>query len=163
MARKNREVETEQDEDLGNILDRTWDDFPEEQTLPDGTWTLTGRNAAYMPPREEGQNGKVVFFFIPKDPAGDVDEDALAALGADYDFTENEVTTTIWIERNRDWGQVKAILVALGVDVEGKSLKEQFKQVRGKDVMAYVTTRSYNRADGSTVVQNVANQFQATE
>jgi hypothetical protein len=162
MARK-KQTEADQTEDLGNILDRTWDDFPEEQTLPEGTWRLVGRNAAYMPPRDEGQNGKVVFFFIPKDAKEDVDADALAALGPDYDVTENEVTTTIWIERNRDWANVKSVLAALGVDTDGKTLKEQFKGVRGAEVDAYVTTRSYNRADGSTVTQNVANQFQAAE
>lgn len=160
MARKNRD-EVDQTEDLGNILDKTWDDFPEEQTLPDGTYLLSVRNIAYMAPREEGQNGKVVAFFIPKEAKEDVDVDALTALGEGYDITENEVSTTIWIERNRDWAQVRSLLNALGVEVEGKTLKEQFKAARKSEVVGYVTTRSYTRGDGSTVVQNVANQFQA--
>lgn len=161
---KKQNAETEQNEDLGNILDRTWEDFPEEQTLPDGTYKLVGRNAAYMPPREEGKNGKVVFFFIPKEPVeGGVDEDALASLGDDYDITENEVTTTIWIERNRDWRQVESVLKTLGVDTDGTTLKEQFKKVKGKEVLAYVKTQSYDRNDGSKVISNVATQFQATE
>lgn len=164
VSRKAKAAETEQNEDLGNILDRTWEDFPEEQTLPDGTYVLVGRNAAYMPPKEDGKNGKVVFFFIPKEPVeGGVDEDALAALGADYDITENEVTTTIWIERNRDWRQVESVLKQLGVETEGATLKQQFKAVRGKEVAAYVKTNSYDRQDGSKVISNVATQFQAID
>lgn len=159
MARR-KEAE-EQDEDLGNILDRSWDDMPEEQLLPEGTYTLSIRNIAWMPPREEGQNGKVVVFFIPKEPLDDVDEDAIAALGDGYDITENEVTFTQWIERNRDWQPIRDLLGAIGVELEGKSMKDSFKEARRKDVNAYVTQRSYNRADGTTVHQNVATQFSA--
>jgi len=162
MARKTPEVVEDNDEDLGNILDRSWDDMPEVQLLPNGTYTLAVRNIAYMAPKDAGQNGKVVAFFIPKTPLSDVDEDKLAGLGADYDITENEVTATFWIERNRDWQPVKDLLKALGVDTDGQTFKESFKAARKKEVNGYVDTRSYTGRNG-TVTSNVATAFQAVE
>lgn len=164
MARKKtEETATEQDEDLGNIIDRAWDDMPEEQLLPVGSYLLSVRNLAYVPPKDSG-NGKVIAFFIPKAAKDDVDEDALAELGAGYDITQNEVTATFWIERNRDWQPVRDLLKAAGVDMEGGlSIKESFKAARKGEVVGYVDTRSFTRANGETVTQNVATQFSAAE
>jgi hypothetical protein len=159
MARKkDPSEEVEQTEDLGNIMDRSWNDMPEVLLLPVGTYKLVTRNIAYMAPKEAGQNGKVVVFFIPKEPLSDVDT---SDLPENYDITENEVTATFWIERNKDWQPVRDLLKALGVDTEGgDSMKDTFKAARKKEITAYVDVRSF-QSRGQTVTQNVATDFQA--
>jgi hypothetical protein len=158
MARKTQTEDTAQDEDLGNILDRSWDDMPEVVLLPTGSYKLVVRNIAYMPPREAGQNGKVVAFFIPKEALSDVDT---SNLPENYDVTENEVTKTFWIERNKDWQPVRDLLKALGVDTEsGASMKDTFKEARKKEIIGSVDVRSF-QSRGETVTQNVVNDFSA--
>lgn len=160
MARKQQNEAADQTEDLGNILDRSWDDMPEVVLLPTGSYKLVVRNIAYMAPKEAGQNGKVVVFFIPKAALSDVDT---SDLPEGYDITENEVTATYWIERNKDWQPVRELLKALGVDTEsGTSMKDTFKAARKKEVTGYVDVRSFN-SRGQTVTQNVATDFSAGE
>lgn len=158
MARRNQTEET-QDEDLGNILDRSWDDMPEVLLLPTGSYKLVVRNIAYMAPKEAGQNGKVVVFFIPKEALSDVDT---SDLPEGYDLTENEATKTFWIERNKDWQQVRDLLTKLGVDTEGKTMKDSFKAARKKEIVGYIDVRSF-QSRGETVTQNQVTDLSAQE
>lgn len=156
MAKKN----TETVENFDDILDRSWDDIPEAVTLPGGQYLLKGRNAVYTPPKEEGQSGKVLFFLTPKEPiAGEVDEDALAALGEDYDYSVNEVVYTVWIESMRSWGDVRKVLAMFGI--EGGNIRQSLKEIRNREVVGNLDTRTYTNSLGQLVEQNVVTSFQS--
>lgn len=157
-------VKRNDDEDEGSVSDgfealmnRTYNDIPDEVTLPNGTYRLKARNAAVMAPRDEGQNGKFVIFFIPKEPMDDVDPDDLPD-----DITAAEVSATVWLERPRDWKKAFDILAKLGVDVEGKSLPEAAKAARGKEIFAAVSTRVY-QSQGQSRSSLEAKDFASVE
>lgn len=161
MARnKKNAVEDEAEAgDFDNILNRQWDDIPEVVLLPSGSYVLRGKNAAYKPATENG-NAKVLFFLIPKEPMDDVSPEALEALGADYDFSSNQIVKTVWIESNRDWATVKDILTKAGVDVEAGTIQDSLKAFKGAEVVAYVDQREYT-SKGQTRQENTADSFTA--
>jgi len=166
MAKRN-EVENEEEAGGGydDILNRSWDDMPEAGLLPVGSWVITARNGAYLPPRDK-TNARVIFFYKAKEPMDDVDPDALAELGitsGEYDLGMNEITYTIWIEGPRDWQKVKAHLELLGVDPEGLTLKESLKAVKGADVVAFLDQNSFTRRDGTKVDENRPTSFSKYE
>lgn len=171
MAKRKAEVEEFAGEneaaDYGDILDRTFEDLPEDKLLPGGSWLLKGRSAGYSAPREEGKNGKVLFFYIPQAPMEGVDTAELEALGPDYDVSENQIVFTIWIEFNRDWRKVENHLRVHGTYDPTKSIKENFKAFRGSEVVAHLDTRTYERKapDGTkeSVTENSASNFRSVE
>lgn len=138
------------------ILDRSWDEIPEVQTLPNGLYGLKGRNAAYSAPKTEGQNGKVLFFYKVKEPI-EVDADALAALGEDYNVQENEVVYTIWIEGMKSWDEVRDHLALHGVDTaDFPNIRETLKKgFKGTEVAATLSTNVYT--DPKTKVTKISN------
>lgn len=162
MARKGNPAvaqdETEADDGLGDILNRTWDEMPQEQILPVGNWRVKGKNMAYVLPKEEGKNPRVVAFITPVEPMDDVDIEKLRDLGEDYDFTTNQVTWTKWIERPKDWEGVKSLLSKFGVSSEG-TLKEQMKAFKGHEAIAYLDQGSFKTRDGETVLENQPKDF----
>lgn len=145
-------------DDYDDLLNRSWDDMPEEQLLPSGTWQLKVRNATYLAPKDD-KSGRVLFFYTPVTPLGDVDIEAISALGADYDLTANQVTFQLWIESSRDWKALRKHAEMHGIDVAGKTPKETFKALRGAAINAFVDTRSYQNKAGMTVTENVATGF----
>ena len=163
MAKKDNE--TAAPEGYEEILNRSWDDIPEELLLPVGSWLLTGRNASFLPAREEGKNPRVLFFYTPKEPMDDVDQDALAEIGYpdNYDISENQIVKTIWIEGNRDWRQVKAHLEMHGVDTSAGSIMESLKAFRGTEVVAYLDQRQFTRANGEEQFENSPTNFSPIE
>lgn len=149
-------------DDYDDILNRSWEDIPVEKTLPSGDYLLAARNAAYMAPKEEGKSGKVVFFLTPKEPiAGEVDEDALAELGDDYDLGINEVSYTVWIESMRSWGDVRQVLAKFGI--EGGNIRQSLKDVRGRQIVGTVGSRTFTTAAGELKEQNVVTSFKALD
>lgn len=162
MAR-NKKVDAEVDAGAGeydDILNRQWGDIPEVSMLPSGSWVLKAKNATYKAPTENG-NAKVLFFFIPKEPMDDVSEQALADLGADYDFASNQIVYTQWIEGPRDWAAVRDLLGKLDVDMEGLTIQQSLKAVKGHEVVAFVDERSYTNRSGQSVTENTAANFTA--
>lgn len=156
MVKNNEEVSNYDD-----ILDRSWDEIPEVETLPDGTYVLKGRNAAYSGPKTEGQNGKVLFFYKVDSPI-EVDAEALASLGADYDIRENEAVFTIWIEGMKDWDAVRDHLALHGVDVaDFANIRETLKKgFKGTKVAAQLSTNVYtNKTTNVTTISNVPSNF----
>ena len=162
MSKKHVEEADVVDNDYADLLNRSWDDMPEEAVLPGGTWRLKMRNAAYVGPKDN-LSARVLFFYTPVEPLGDVDPEAIGALGADYDLTINQVTFQIWIESPRDWAAVKRHAEKHGVDVKGLTPKGTFKALKGAEVNAYVDTRTFEARDGSTRVENVAKDFSAID
>jgi hypothetical protein len=150
------------DTDYSAILNRTWDDLPDVHNLPDGSYLLGLKNVAFMPPREEGQNGKVLFYIFPKEPM-EVDADAYAALGDDYDLTENQIVHTEWIEFNKDWKEkVFPLLAKFGIDVDpSQTIEETLKGVRKLrgEAIGHVTTKVFKTKDGTSKIDNIVTSF----
>jgi hypothetical protein len=160
MSKRNSDVEDEDDDDAGSVnsgfealMNRTYEDIPDEVMLPGGTYRLKVRNASVVPPREAGQSGKLILFFIPKAALSDVDPADLPD-----DITAAEVGKTVWLERPRDWKAAYDLLAKLGVEIEGKNLAEAAKAARGKEVNAAVTIRSF-QSNGVTKHSNEAKDF----
>lgn len=148
--------------DYIDIATTSWDEIPEKKTLPVGTYLLRARSAKYNEPKEEGKNGSVVFVYEPRMPMDDVNDDDLAELGQDYDLANNTIFYRIWIERQTDWQTVKKHLAKHGVDVSG-SIQDSFDAVKGKEVLAYLSTRTFTNGAGETVEDNDASNFAPVE
>jgi hypothetical protein len=147
-----------------DILNQSWEVIPEAKLLPVGSYLLKLRNVTFLAPKQEGQNGRVLFFYVPKEPMDDVDVAEIEALGADYDIGENQVVFTKWIENNRDWQAVKQHIAKHGVEIDPKlSLADTFKAARNSEVIAYLDQRTFTRADGETVTENNPTQFSPVE
>lgn len=143
MSKRN-EIDTE-DDDAGSVdsafealMNKTYEDIPDEVGLPNGSYRLKVRNGTVVEPREAGQSGKFMLFFIPKQALSDVDPADLPD-----DITSAEVTAQVWLERPRDFKRAFDILQKIGVDTEGKNLREAAKAAKGHEVNAAVSTRSY--------------------
>ena len=151
-------------EKYSDILNRQWDDIPEPALLPDGTYVLKCQNVGFFPaPKpeegEEKKSDRVTFFYGVKEAMDDVRQDDLDALGENYDMANNDVTKNFWINREKDWTQVKRHLALLGVDTKGKSQPETFKEARGAEVLAFLGTREFTNNAGETIVQNEPRDF----
>jgi hypothetical protein len=151
-----------QTQEYDAILSRSWDEIPESQTLPDGSYLLRGRNAAYV--GGKGDNSpKVLFFFSVKEAMDDVDSEALAALGDDYDLSDNQIVATFWIEGNRSWNDVKEFLKKAGVETKGKSQQQSLKDFKGAEIISFLKARTYTNSIGEVKVENYPTQFAAVE
>lgn len=149
-----------------DIMKVAWGEIPEPKLLPVGSWLLQLRNVTFLEPREEGQKGRVLFFYTPRAPMEDVSEDDLAALGQDYDFGENQVTYTIWIESSRDWKRVREHIAKHGTEVDpALSIEENFKAVSKArpEIIGYLDQRSYQTNAGEQKTDNNITAFQAVE
>ncbi len=144
-----------------DILDKSFDDLQDDKLLPLGNWMLRLRNAAFLPPRQEGQSARVLFFYTPVEPTGDVDVDELEALGEDYDYSENQIVFQVWIEGNRSWRDVLTHLKKhAGVDFTVGSIREVLKKgIKGSEVIAELDERTYENSFGDLVSENNAKAF----
>lgn len=142
---------------LDALMDTDWENMPEVlDTIPTGTWKLRAKNGAYKD-ATENQSAKFLIFYIPAKPLDDVDPEALAAVGADYDFTNNQIVFTRYVENLRDVKGVMSLIALHGVDLEGLTPKQAIKKVAGKEVIASVGTRSYEGRFGHVTENTVAN------
>lgn len=137
-----------------DILNMNWDNIPEPKLLPVGSWLLRGRNVAVFQPKEEGQSIRVAFFYEAKEPMEDVNQTELEALGADYSYSENDIVKQFFINRNKDWDNVRKHLALHGVDVNGQSIAASFKAFKGAEVVAFLTTKTFTGGDGQTRTEN---------
>lgn len=165
MAKKNTVVEDDNDEDLTSgaaldaLMETDWDNLPEiMDTIPTGTWKLRVRNAAYKDASAD-QSAKVLIFYVPAQPMDDVDPEALEAAGADYDFTNNQIVFTKYVENLRDLKAVMLIVQKHGVDLSGLNPKQAIKKLRSKEVIASVGTRSYENRFKQQVTENTVANF----
>lgn len=146
-----------------SILDKQWDDIQKPEVLPVGSWLLQGRNAVHQPAKSADGNERILFVYSVKEPMDDVDEDALEALGADYDYTENRVFASFWLETGRDLDAVRTHLRKHGVDTEGKTIKESLGAFKGTQVVSYLDHKTYDNAAGETVQDNNPTSFAALD
>lgn len=128
--------------DYTDLLNKSWDEVPKAQILPVGWYVLDGRGGKLVA-GDENRSSKVLFFYGVVEPTDDVDEDALAELGDDYDVSINRLTAQLWFEEQGDIDKVRSWLEAHGTDMSGTiadTIKEGTKNVR---VLGYIDHRAY--------------------
>lgn len=144
--------------DYEKILETAWDDVPEVQLLPLGSWRLKCRGATLAKPKTAEQSPAVVFALEAVEPMEDVDDDALEALGDNYDPSGNRIFHRQWFGDTADRHAVRELLNKFGVDLSGLSISESLKAVKGKTIIGFVKTDTYK---GKT--SNVVSAFTADE
>lgn len=147
-----------EDASYEDILNQSWDDIPEIKPLPVGSYLLRGRNASYKPGKGD-TSAYFMFVYSVKEPMSDVNDEELAELGNNYDVTENRIFHRIWVETGADMDAVRRHLVKHGVNTDGKSLGDSLKDFKGREIVAYLDTRTYENAAGEVVVTNDAANF----
>lgn len=154
--------------DYDDLLNRTWDDIPEDKLLPGGQWLVAGRNASLVKPKEDGQSLKVLFNLKAKEPV-QVAQEELDELG-DYDVTANDLTHTIYVEKPSDWNKVFKFLDTFGVPVDRSDPilnadgKLNFsKAFGGAEAIAEIGQRIFTTKDGETGQANTLSKFQKVE
>lgn len=147
--------------DYADILTRSRADLPKPKTLPTGTWGLVGRNASFVAPKEEGGNARVLFFYRAEEPFDDVSSSELESLGADYDFSINDLVHTIWIENDADWEKkVYPHLEKHDGWLQGQNVQEDLKNFKNTRITAFVQDKMItNRTTGETRVDNALSNF----
>lgn len=149
------------DETYESLLDRSWDEIPEVKALPVGSYRLRGRNASYKA-GDGDKNPFFLFVYEVREPMDDVDEDALADLGPDYDVQENRVFHRIWVETGADMDGVRKHLAKHNVPLGG-TIKDSLKAFKGTEVIAYLDQRVFENSAGETVTENNAKSFSSTD
>ena len=143
-----------------DILNRSWDEIPQPQLLPEGSWLLKVRNVSYFPANpDKNQPERVAFFFEAKEPMDDVDEQELDKLGEDYSFAINDIVKQFSIFRPKDWAEVRKLLDLLGVDSKGQSQGETFKAARGTEVVGFLQINTFTTRAGETKQDNAITSF----
>lgn len=142
-------------DNYSEILERSWDDIPEPKLLPEGSWLLRGRNAAYLP-KKDALNARALFFYTAKEPMSDVDQGELDALGEgfDYEASADDIVKTFWIEKDTDWKAVKEHLALHGIEVKGKSQQETLKAFKGTEIVSFLTQKTINTKNGAKTVND---------
>jgi hypothetical protein len=144
-----------------DILNRSWDEIPEVQALPVGSYLLRARNASYQPAKDADKSPVVLFVYQVKEPMDDVDTAELAALGDNYDIGENKIFHRMYVDDNAAWDAVRQHLAKHGIS--GGTIAESLKAFKGQEVIAYLSQRQYTDAAGEQKVQNNAGPFAAVE
>lgn len=161
---RSMETDTDATEDaIGGLLNKNWAAMPKKQLLPLGDWKYQHKGAGKFTPGKEGGSDRVTFVLVAKEPMENVDEDAIAELGDNYDYSLNTIFHTVFVGEAADWERVREVLEASGVELDG-SIADSLKAVKGKSVVAYtkVNTRTDNRT-GADIVENVLSGFKPVE
>lgn len=149
-------------EDYADITNKQWDDIPEVQLLPSGSWRLRVRNASYQAAKNADQSPSVMIVYTPKEPMDDVDGEELAKLGSNYDVSANRIFTRFFVSDASDWDRVRKHVVKHGVEVKG-SIGDTLKALSGHDVVAYVGRRTFTNNAGELQESNEAQNFASVE
>ena len=176
MARKQTKIvattekETKvSDDTYEELLDKAWDEIPEESLLPSGTWRLAARSVSYKPGKGD-TSPCFLFAYNPVAPGDDVDPDAVSDLGSDYDVSSNVVYFRLYVETNRDLRQVRSHLEkhlgfvmppgSVPETLRNKSLAKAFRKTQ---VLAHLGRRTYTDRNGEVKEENQASNFSAIE
>lgn len=140
--------------DFESILNRSMDEVQEPGLYPTGTWLV--RNVGGLVRRDDKGREIVILTYVAVEPQDDVDPDELAAAG--NSFEGNKLWYRRIIETNDDAFKLKKFIAMHGVEIKGKSYEEGIRELRGREIFAYVGTRTYER-QGDMVVENTLMQF----
>jgi hypothetical protein len=147
--------------DYADIMNRSRTELPKPKILPVGTWGLIGRNAAWIAPKDETVNGRVLFFYRAEEPFDDVSTAELEALGADYDFSINDLVHTVWIENDADWEKkVYPHLEKHEGWQQGGTVQEDLKNFRNTRITSFLSERVVtSKVTGESHVENSLSNF----
>lgn len=158
-------------EDYESIGDTSWDDIPEAKVLPNGPWTLEGKNAKFMKGREadeghEASSPYVLFFYKAVEPLVEVDDAELEALGEDYDIQINDLTFRIYIESKADFRKVLTHLAKHGVEPgtdeetgKKEGINATLKKFRKSRVIGVLDKRTFKDRQGDLRTDNTIKAF----
>lgn len=152
-----------EDTNYADILEQSWDNIPETQVLPTGSWKLKVNSITFKP-ESDNASARVLVVLKAVEPMDDVNEEALLKLeqnGNKYDYSQNRIFVTLWISDGADWQNVRKFLLKLGEDVvAGKTIPDSFKAARNKEIVGYLDQRTYtSKATGDEVTENTASGF----
>ena len=142
------------------ILQKSWAELPEAKMLPDGSYRLRCTGAKVMPPKQADHSAQALFVYEPQEPMDDVNADALAALGADYDFSENVIYARFWLSKASDWDKVRKHLAKHGINpTDFDSVDASLKAVKNTELIGYVVARTFADKSGAVQQENVVQTF----
>lgn len=145
--------------DFDDIMNASWDELPDVKPLPKGSYLLKGQAGKYKEAGED-TSASVLIIYKVREAMSDVDSAELDDLGPNYDIKANKVFHRFWVEDAGDWEQVKSHLRLLGIPIQGK-ITETLKQVRGKEVVAFLEQRSFIDRNGQNRTEMNATSFAA--
>lgn len=135
----------------------SWDNLPEEQLVPSGTWLLRCRNAVFSTGKD-GAFPKVLFFYEAKEPVEGIDPEALEQFQSS-NAAPADVVVQFFAKRKKDWDAVKEHLALLGVEAKG-SIPDTLKAAKGAEIIGWVDVETFtSKQTGSQETKNVANNF----
>lgn len=149
------------DRSYDDILNRSWDDVQEVKLVPNGSYMLECRGASIAPPKSGDGDPQAVFAYEVVEPMADVAEEDLAALGPGYELRNNRIFQRFWIGSDADLDRIRQHILKHGVandDLQGRSIGEGLKVVKGKKVVARIGRRTYTSA-GVSRTENEAQAF----
>jgi len=154
---------SKQKQDFEEMLNKTFDDLQDDKPL-EGEFLLAARNAVYMAPRSEDGSAKVLVFYNPVEPMDDIATELVETFEEDYDFTENEVVHTVWLDKNRDWKGLKTFIAKHeGADMDGTIIDVIKKGLRGAQVVAELYPEEYENSFGELTTETRARAFRSPE
>lgn len=155
------------DEGYADILNRSWDEIPETQVLPGGSYLLKALRATYIGAKAADQNDCILFIYSPHQALDDVDTDELAALNQEgkeeYDISGNRIFARFWLETGADWDKVRKHMSKHGVDTAGRSIKQTLEAMKGTEVYAYLGSRTFTDNMGEVRQENTPENFATVE
>ncbi len=129
---------------MSSLMQKAWSDIPTAQLLPVGTWQLRCKSASFKPAKEEGKSDTILIVYEAFEPTEDVDADALAELGDNYDYTMTPIFHRIWVKTEADLDKFRTLCTKHGVDVNDyANPMEAMKALKGTVVNGYLQQSTY--------------------
>lgn len=143
------------------ILQTGWNELPDEKYLPDGSFRLKVVSGKVIPPRNENESAVAMFALEPQEAMSDVSDDALAALGEDFDLADHTLFHKIWLKKASDWHRLQSLIEKMGVDPKAYQTKEEsLKACKNAQIVGYVVTKVFtDKATGAPRQQNEVQSF----
>ena len=140
------------------ILARGWGEIPKPQFLPDGSYRFRCTGGKAHAPKTPDGSTRVVLGFEPQEAMEDVDSVALAALGDNYDISENVIWVTVWLQKATDYAKLRNIMEKCGLNLDDYQGKDGFdnslKAMKGMECHGYVITGTEKSPSGEMVPAN---------
>jgi hypothetical protein len=138
-----------------------------KDVIPSGEWVLRcqaareNENENYDEDDPKNDALSIVkFTHVPVEPFSNVDMDAVG----DGTWRGVPLFTTRYIKTDRDLYQVREVVAAHGISIEGRTLNDAVELMKGKQVLATIGLKTYKRrGDGETVKTNTLTNFRVVE
>lgn len=142
-----------------DILNTSWDNIPTPKILPAGSWRVRCKSASQQAPKGDG-NASILFVYEPVEPMDDVDDNAIEALGPNYDYSIAPIFVRFWLGGAAELNRVRDHIAKHGIDLTGMTVGETLKALQGTEVVGMMAERAYtNKATGETSIENVLTSF----